>query len=255
MSAAADLQPVERVGWADVRDYFADQFELGDHVAIAGATGEGKTETMLQLLREIAKRETVQGWPVAITAFEVKRRDTTMQKLLTSGEFRRIRTLKEWPPHLAEARTVVWPAMGSAGTRGRQLAKLFGPILDEIERSGNQIVFVDEAAYFERPQPNGLGLGRFMENYWTTQRSNGVSLVAATQRPVRVSRSMWSEPSWLFIFALEDEDDLKTVASRSVGYKAEILATVPTLAEHEFIMIRRRPRSERMIVVSKAELA
>lgn len=252
--SAAEQTTVPRIGWGELRDYFADQFELGDHVAVAGATGEGKTAAVIELLREVAKRETVQGWPVAVTILEVKRRDSTMQRLIASGDFRRIRSIKEWPPHLAEARTVVWPPPGDVSGRGRRLSRFFGAVLDEIDASGNQIVFVDEAAYFERPLPNGLGLGRFMENYWTTQRSNGVSLVAATQRPVRVSRSMWSEPSWLFIFALEDEDDLKTVASRSVGYKQQILATVPTLREHEFILIRRRPRSEQLIAVSKAEL-
>src|SRR5512146_2534448 len=64
---------------------------------------------------------------------------------------------------------------------------------------------------------------------------------------------MWSEPSWLFVFALETEDDLKTIAAHSGGFKAQILATVPELSEHEFIMLRRRPRSERLAVVLRGD--
>lgn len=249
-----EVEPLDRVPWQDVVDYFASEHELGQHVAVAGATGEGKTTTMLELLSERAKRETVQGWPVAISVLEVKRRDETMRRLLGRGGWRRIKTVKEWPPHLAEARVVVWPPAGDVKGRAVRHSRLFAHVLDEIDESGNQIVFIDEAAYFERPLPNGLGLARYLENYWTLARSNGVSLVAGTQRPVRVSRSMWSEPSWLFVFALETEDDLKTIAAHSGGFKAQILATVPELKEHEFIMLRRRPRSERLAVVSRAEL-
>lgn len=248
-----EVAPLERAPWPVVLDYFASEHELGEHVAVAGATGEGKTTTILELLQERAKRETVAGWPVAISVLEVKRRDATMSRLLARG-WRRIRTAKEWPPHLAEARVVVWPSPGPVAGRARRHSRLFATVLDEIDESGNQIVFIDEAAFFERPLPNGLGLARYLENYWTLARSNGVSLVAGTQRPVRVSRSMWSEPSWLFIFALETEDDLKTIAAHTGSFKQEILASVPTLRDHEFVMIRRRPRSERVAVISRAEL-
>ena len=245
---------VERVPWDVLRAYFAREFELGQSVAIAGANGEGKTTTIVELLRTVAAQETVQGWPVATTILVAKRRDSTMQRLIRTGDFRRIKSLREWPPHNAEARVVVWPPPGDVSGRARRLSSVFGPILDEIDATGNQILFVDEAAYFERPQPNGLGLARYVETYWTTARSNRVSLFSATQRPVRVSRWTWSESWWLFIFALEDEDDIKTIASRSAGFKQEILATVPTLQPYEFLMIRRRPRNEKLIVISRAEI-
>lgn len=125
---------------------------------------------------------------------------------------------------------------------------IFEEVLNEIDESGNQIVFIDEAAYFERPAPNGLGLARYLEEYWTLSRSNGVSLVAGTQRPFRVSRSMWSEPYWLFLFRPEDEEDLKRVAQLS-GNKELVMQVLPTLGEHEFLMLRRRP--ERIAVISQ----
>lgn len=254
MSAARpEVEEVPRVEWEELRDYFAREHELGEHVAAAGATGEGKTTTLLALLEARGERTTVQGRPVSITAFEVKRRDATMSRMLARG-WHRVTKLSEWPPAYGEEHSVVWPPAGDVGSRAGRMRGIFEPILNEIDASGNQIVFIDEAAYFERPRPNGLGLARYLEEYWGGARSNGISLVAGTQRPVRVSRSMWSEPSWLLIFALEDEDDVKVVASRARGFKDEILAAAPTLEEHEFMLIRRRPRSKRFVVISKAEL-
>lgn len=132
------------------------------------------------------------------------------------------------------------------------MARMFARVLDEIDASGNQIVYVDEAAYFERALPNGLGLSRYLEQYWTLARSNGVSLFAATQRPRRVSVSMWSEPYWLFLFRPEDLQDLKRVAELS-GYHDLVREVVPELGDHDFLMLRRRGR-ERGAVVSTVEL-
>lgn len=252
MSVAPEAH-VERASWAEVRDYFAAEHELGEHVAAAGATGEGKTTTILELLEARGERSTVRGRPVSITILEVKRRDSTMQRMLGRG-WHRISSLKEWPPAYGEEHAIVWPPAGEVGSRSTRMRRVFVPILNEIDESGNQIVYVDEAAYFERPAPNGLGLARYLEEYWTLARSNGVSLVAGTQRPVRVSRSMWSEPSWLLVFPLETKDDLKTIADHAAGFRDEIMAAVTQLQEHEFLLLRRRPRSQRLAVVTKAEL-
>ena len=247
MTQPAESVNVERVGFDEVRDYFAAEHKLGEHVALEGPNGAGKTMLALELLEARGERTTVAGRPVSITIFEVKRRDATMARMLAAG-WHRVKSAKEWPPAYGEEHSIVWPPIGDIGTRAPRMRAIFEPILNEIDASGNQIVFIDEAAYFERPRPNGLGLARYLEEYWTLARSNGVSLVAGTQRPTRVSRSMWSEPYWLFLFRPEDEDDLKRVAQLS-GAKQLVMEVLPTLGPHEFLMLRRRP--ERIAVVSQ----
>lgn len=245
--AAEPLVEVPRVRWAELCPWFAAEHKLGEHVAIEGPNGSGKSVLALLLLEERGKRQTVQRRPVSITILAVKPRDRTLALL----GWRRMRDLRDWPPPFGDEQVILWPTYGDPSTvAGRQRA-VFEPALREIMGSGNQIVYVDEAAYFEEPMPNGLGLHALLNQFWYMSRANGVSLWAATQRPRRVSRSMWSEPYWLFIFRPEDEDDLKRVAQLS-GFKELVLEVVPELGTHEFLLLRRRP--EKLALVSQVEL-
>lgn len=236
-----------RVAWDQVRDYFAREHELGEHVAIEGPNGSGKSVLALLLLEARGKRRTAAGRPTSITVMAVKPRDRTLGLL----GWKRMTNLNDWPPPYGDEQVILWPPYGDPATVAARQRAVFEPALREIMQSGNQIVYIDEAAYFEENPPNGLGLGPLMTQFWYMSRAIGVSMMAATQRPTRVSRSMWSEPYWLFIFRPEDEDDLKRVAELS-GSKRLVLDVVPTLGSHEFLMLRRRP--ERLAVVSQVEM-
>lgn len=242
---------VKRVPWGNVRDYFAAEHSLGEHVATEGPNGSGKSVLMLELLKARGTRTTRSGRPVSITVLEGKTRDKTVSALITADGWKRITQVKDWPPGYGEEHCVVWPKGGSSTIAIAAQSRMFAAVLEEAFDSGNQILYIDEAAYFETPRPRGLGLGTVMDRYWREARSNGVSLFAGTQRPVRVSRSMWSEPYWLFIFRPEDEDDLKRVAQLS-GRKQLVLDVVPGLGPHEFLMLRRRP--EQVAVISQVSL-
>jgi hypothetical protein len=127
---------------------------------------------------------------------------------------------------------------------------VYHPLLDRIYSEGGQTVYIDEAAYFERSLPNGLGLGGTMEEYWSAARSSKLTLIAGTQRPRHVTRSMWSEPSWVFVFPPDDIDDLKRVAELS-GRKAEVMESAERLDGHEFLCIRRQRGGKRELYVSR----
>lgn len=251
---SARVEAVPRVAWEQVRDYFATQHQLGEHVAIEGPTGSGKSVLALSLLEARGRRTTTNKRPVSIAILAVKPRDRTLAAMVTagkkSGQWKRLTKAEEWPPPFGSEHVIVWPGYGNpSSATGRQRA-VFQPVLQEIMASGNQIVYIDETAYFEEPYPNGLGLAPLLNQFWYLSRSNGVSLVAATQRPRRVSRSMWSEPFWLFLFRPEDEEDLKRVAQLS-GRKQLVMEVLPTLDTHEFLMLRRRPKQ--LAVVSQVE--
>jgi hypothetical protein len=241
-----EASTVPRATWSDVLAHFAAEHKLGEHVAVEGPNGSGKSVLMLELLKERGKRQTVRKRPVSIAVLEGKTRDRTV----TALGWPRLTKVEEWPPAYGDEQCVVWPRGGSSPAAVRNQRHVFSNVLRESFDSGNQIIYIDEAAYFEAPPPNGLGLSGWLDRYWREARSNGISLFAGTQRPVRVSRAMWSESYWLFLFRPEDEDDLKRVAGLS-GRKQLVLDVLPTLDTHEFLMIRRRPKRE--VVISQVD--
>lgn len=231
--------------WDGFARVFGRAHKQGEHIAIVGRTGSGKSVLELELAKVIGARRTRQGRPASVTVLATKPRDDTVSSLGWP-------VLKSWPPSYGQEHNVVWPKARNPSTAAREQRAVFGPLLDAIYHEGGQTVCIDEAAYFERPLPRGLGLGATMEQYWSSARSLKLTLVAATQRPRKVSVSMWSEPSWLFCFYVKDRDDLKRVADLS-GMREEVLELVPRLGGFEFLCIRRQADGTEALYVSRVE--
>ncbi len=254
MQVGSALPESEQPGewpWAKVLAYFAANHKQGEHVAFEGPTGSGKSTLALELLIERGNRRAADRRPTRVTILETKRRDRTMNALQGLG-WKRITRLDEWPPAYGDEHTIVWPPAARASVKVNPQKPLFVAVLDEVEESGNQILYLDEVADFtDSERDGGFGLGGTLSIYWRRSRSNGVSLFAATQRPVAVPRLMWDSSSWMFLFRPEDLDDLKRIAEIS-GCRELVLEVVPTLEQHEFLMIRRRP--VRLAIISRVEL-
>jgi energy-coupling factor transporter ATP-binding protein EcfA2 len=242
--AAARVEPRPTVlRWPAFGELFRRAHKQGEHVAIVGQTGSGKTVLGLELCKIIGSRPGRDRRPARVVVLATKPRDASLKALGWP-------ILKEWPPAYGQEHAIVWPRGGPPSSRAARLAGTYRPLLDTIYHEGGQTVYIDEAAYFERPPPAGLGLHGTMEELWTTGRSLKLTLVAGTQRPRHVTRSMWSEPSWVFIFPPDDLDDLKRVAELS-GRKEDVLAIAERLGAFEFLCIRRQRGGGRALYVSR----
>jgi energy-coupling factor transporter ATP-binding protein EcfA2 len=242
---AEDVREPDVIPWERFCELFRREHKQGEHVAIVGRTGSGKSVLELELARIIAARKTKGGRPQSVTVIAVKPRDDTVTALGWP-------VLKKWPPSYGQEANIVWPKAKTPSTAARDQRAVIGPLLDAIYQEGGQTICIDEAAYFERPLPRGLGLGATLEHYWSSARSLKLTLVAATQRPRRVSVSMWSEPTWLFAFYVKDRDDLKRVADLS-GFRDEVYAIVPELGGFEFLCIRKHADGREGLYVSRVE--
>lgn len=231
------------VDWPAFAELFRNEHRQGEHVSLVGPTGSGKSVLGLSLCRIIGSRMASDRRPARVVAFATKPRDRTVSALGWP-------TVKEWPPGYGQEHVVVWPKPSDPDTAASQQRRVIRPIMQAIYREGGQTVYIDEAAYFERPPPTGLGLAGLVEQYWQTARSLDLTLIAGTQRPRLVSRSMWSEPSWVFIFRVHDEDDLKRVAE-AAGGRAAIVEAASRLGGHEFLVVRRARGGERELYVSR----
>lgn len=239
--------------WEQFQKFFLATHKQGEHISIVGPTGSGKSVVGIELCKLIATRSTpvAKGSalrrPTHVTVLGTKPKDETLSALHQQGW----PIIKTWPPAYGEEHCIVWPRSRKANPQQMQ-AKVFEVLLDEIYVEGGQTVFIDEAAYFERPLPKGLGLSSTMENFWSNMRSNKVTVIAATQRPRHVSLLMWSENSWFFIFPPKDERDLVTVAQAS-GRRYDVVNVVENLGGYEFLCVVAKRDGLNDLIVSKVQ--
>lgn len=243
MSIATERTPAV-VPWAKFARIFKGAHRQGEHVAIVGQTGSGKSVLEVELCKVLATRKTKDGRPASVVILGTKPRDETLSALGWP-------VIKKWPPSYGQEACIVWPRAKNPETAAREQRKVFRPLLNTIYQEGGQTIGIDEAGYFEDPQPDGLGLSTTMKQFWTTARSLKLTLVATTQRPRHVTRSMWSEPSWLFIFPPDDDEDLKRVAQLS-GARDQVLEVVEGLGGYEVLCVRKqRDQGVKQLYVTK----
>ena len=237
--------------WDEFQAMFFAAHKQGEHAALVGPNGTGKTLVGLELCKLIGLHPAKDRRPSRVVVLQYKPRDDTLRQCLPAKQWP---IIKKWPPAYGQEHCIVWPRGGPPSTAAKRQRAIFLPLLDTIYQEGGQTVYIPEAAYFERALPAGLGMSGTMEQFWSTARSLKLTCISDTQRPRQVTRLMWTEPAWLFVFALDDVDDIKRVADLS-GYPREVWATVPRLGEHEFLCIRRqRHRGQRAIYVSRADV-
>jgi hypothetical protein len=228
---AAELsEPVPRVPWLELRDSFTREWGFpsgvptAEHVAVLGPTGQGKTLLIAELVSARARaRES------HVVFIATKPGDATLARLGWP-------VIRAWPPGYGQAQVVFWPRAGKPSSGAGPQKMAIRRLLDDLwVPSSNRIVVFDEIATIE----NDLGLRRQVARYWREARSVGITIVAGTQRPRAVSRHMFSEPSWVFLFRFTDQDEARR-AGEVGGNRRRIAAAVGELRPHEFLAIHTR---------------
>ena len=217
------------VDWGDFLPRL--RWRQGEHVALVGPTGQGKTTLALQLL---PKRRHV-------AIFASKPRDRTLSGLRRDGYV----TISAWPPPAMVNRTIVWPPWRDARD-DRAQAAVFRDAINSIFREGSWCVFADDVQHLTAH----LGLGRSLDTLWLQARSLNVSVVAATQRPRHVPLTMWNQSTHLFMWGTGDEEDLRRIGGLGGHSSKRIRELVANLPRHEVLYVNNR---ERTLVRTKAE--
>lgn len=204
-------------------DKFYDQFAWaqGEHVALVGPTGRGKTTLALSILPKRA-------WTVIVGT---KPKDETLSGLRKFG-YKRI---LEWPPPPMQRRVILWPKWKGDGDSSNQ-ARVIVEAIDKVFHQHSWCVFMDDTQYLT----DHLHIGRTLRMMWLQGRSINVSTVAATQRPVWVPREMWSQSTHLFIWGTQDVDDLRSLSGFGGMNAKTIRSWVANLGEHEVLYVNVR---------------
>ncbi len=172
-------------------------WEPGQHVAVIGHTGTGKTTLMSNLVR---MREFV-------IFYRTKSDDVKMPDL------RKVRDTKRMDD-LMSHRLLFDPLYEQQASQG-------GRMIEKAWRQGGWTIFLDELFYIHR-----IGLQKHVEMLLTQGRSKRITVVAGMQRPVHVTRFALSEVTHIFSFALEPRD-AKMIAEITNDEYAEVVRRLP----------------------------
>lgn len=179
-------------------------WEQGQHAAVVGRTGSGKTFLISKLvaLRQYVVILRTKPDKNSFPGFERARRASAMD-------------------HFAATRILLEPDYHRQAREGYEM-------LERAWQDGGWTVVIDENWYAEQQ----LGLRQYIIRLLTQGRSKDISVVVGMQRPVDISRFALSEITHLFVFRTEGRD-LKFSLRDSTSDK--IVPAVRALRGHDFV--------------------
>lgn len=212
-----------RVPW----DVFTAQhfaWKRGEHVALLGPTGQGKTFLLRALL----------PMHPYVVVFATKPRDDVMTQLITQRGYTR---LERWGSYPVKdmPRRVLWPDATRIDSVMHQ-REVFHDAFGRIFREGGWTVALDETWW----HANILRLEMDIKVFLLQGRSLDISLISATQRPAHVPLEIYDQSTHLFFWRDNDDanlDRLKRIHSRSGRI---IKSIVMDLERHQVLYINTR---------------
>lgn len=216
------------VKWAEFRHEFDTEWAPGPphwpnpNVAIIGLAGSGKS----RFTREIVKLRD------RVVLFGTKMADEPLYgPLLKDGWKMRDR----WNPEdTSNDRVIFRPPLSSPTKEDLERQKeAFRRALLQLFRVGGWTLWLDEVRYLTEM----LGLARELNLLWLQGRSNGLVMVALTQRPVSVPLNMFEQSRFLVTFKISGRDDRQTMASYTGALQPVVFEVAAHLPKYELLYI------------------
>lgn len=140
-------------------------------------------------------------------------------------------------PARAESRVIFRPRMTTPDDKG--LAKqraAFEAMLFEVWAVGGWTIYADEIFTLT----NRLKLATTFETFWTSGRTEEITLVVATQLPVSIPLLAFDQATHLFLFRNTDKYRIARMAEFT-GADSELARyLIPRLPRHEFLYVDTR---------------
>lgn len=216
-----------RIPWDKFNALF--DFHPGEHVAIIGPTGRGKT---------LLQKNVLPRYPF-VAAFATKPQDETMERLITDGGYIRLAAWYRLNP-IDHPRRVIWPNARKLDSRQLQY-RVFKDCFERIFAEGGRpkdkpvgwAIAIDELWYVA----NLLNLSQEVKLILLQGRSLGISLVTATQRPSGVPLEIYDQSTHLFFFRDSDRVNLDRLSAIQARDSALVRAAVSNLDDHQVLYV------------------
>lgn len=222
---------VVALAWPHFLDHFRDHWEPGQHMALIGPTGEGKTTTAIGLL----------GLRRYVLALDAKGHDDT---LAASGWER----LDFWPPtprhrdRIAEGHPMRLIIGGHARTdeETAKLRQLLEETVKGVRAEGRWTLYVDEFQLFADRRM--MGVTHQIEELLIAARTRLTSVVTSYQAAAWVPRATTRQATWTLMYGTRDEDMIKNVAQAMGRSWRDLQAMIGELPEFHLLAIPKRVR-------------
>lgn len=205
------------------RDWLAQMrrdWRQGQHVAVMGRTGRGKTTLARDLLA-------LRGWSCVLA---IKRKDDTLETFPQAG----YRIIRKWPPRWEDRRVVLWAkpkSMDDMAEQRRQIAA----VLNDVYANGGWALLFDDVARIA----NALGFKKWIATMLSEARSSHASIVSAMTQPSSVTQAIpsevWRQVRYHLVFYYRVGRDLDAIAD-IVGYtRTELKRWMALLGPWDFL--------------------
>jgi hypothetical protein len=154
---------------------FGSVWRQGEHVALIGGTGSGKTHVSADLL----------DFRSYVCCLSIKPHDDTLTRFQKRAP--KYVVVKNWPPNVQINRCIFKCKPTKLGDRAQ--AGRVREVLNGIHLSEGWTALLDDVAYIV----NTLGLRREVVDLYNVGRSSGITLVGALQQPTSVTANAPSE--------------------------------------------------------------
>lgn len=228
------LQVPPYLKWAQFQRWFGDRWKVGEHCALVGETGSGKT-TFARNVLFMRRFAVVLG---------TKSRDDDLYPALESLGFVR---REKWNPYewkdTGERYVIFAPSLNIPDdATERELAEAedeqagkFRTALIQLNKAGGWCVDADEIATIAID----MGLRRTLNLVYREARSKALTVVAATQRPREVPLNIFQQSKWFVLWQIADRDDRYRAAQYTGRLQAVVDYTVARLPRFEFVCLHK----------------
>lgn len=216
-------------------DHMKRRWRQGEHVALVGPTGVGKS-TMAHLLLPLHRY---------VLAFDPKGGDDTLAKLKNRG-FVRVPT---WPPPRKIMRQIeedkgarlIVGAVTQTKEDIPRLRQTIARALDDAFDQGGWVVYVDELQV--AADPKMMNLMAPLERMLVSARSKGISVVSSFQRPANVPRAASDQAAWFVTWATRDTDVVARLGEMAGRPRHEMRGIMKAIGEvpHSVAVFSRNP--------------
>lgn len=227
--------------WNDFIRWFRGEWQLGEHVALVGPTGAGKTVYVVNIL-PLRKY---------VIALDAKGGDESLE-LLTKHGF----VYSEWPLSSKQWKEVEEgkPCRVIIGAGIQSLEDL--PLLKQeiaaaLRDAYNQkqwTVYIDELQLVADRRL--MNLSANVEVNLIAARNRGVSIVSSFQRPAHVPRSASEMATWFIVFYTRDRDTVDRLAEMAGRPTPEIRGMIEGLPQYCTLIFSRDPRQP--VIITRA---